>query len=61
MTSYRHRPLDARLLVEFADPFDVADVAGILGNQKARVRALNFPVRFTILFGLLKSRDLTLG
>ena len=53
--------INGRLLVNFANALDVANILGILTEKKTRMRCFDLTMSFLFLFGLLQSLQMRLG
>ena len=53
--------VDGRLLVDPAHTLDCADVAGVMGEQETRIRALDLSVSLLLLLGRLQGLYLGFG
>ena len=50
--------VDGRLLIDFANALDVADITRVLAEKKTRMRRLDLTVSFLFFFGLFQSLNL---
>jgi len=50
--------INCSLLLNLPHALDIADAAGVLSNEKARMRTLHLSIGFPLFFGILQGLQL---